>query len=107
MNMEMSWEIVGWVGQVFFGGRFLIQWIATERRKQSVVPPVFWYLSMVGTLFLLAYSIHAVKWPLIAGFSLNMIVYVRNMYFIRRAAAATATTASEPPALLKGRDEKD
>ncbi len=105
ITAETMWEIVGWVGQIFFGGRFLLQWYATERSKRSVVPVGFWYMSMVGTLFLLAYSIHSIKWPLIGGFSLNMIVYLRNLYFIhRKPAAATAATTQEDPSKAEVRD---
>jgi lipid-A-disaccharide synthase-like uncharacterized protein len=103
MNAETIWELVGWVGQFFFGGRFLIQWIATERRKKSVVPTAFWYFSIIGSLIMLTYSIHLTYsahtethkgLPLIAGFSLNMIVYLRNLYFIHRRPAAAVTEDS-------------
>jgi lipid-A-disaccharide synthase-like uncharacterized protein len=75
------------VGQAVFGTRFLVQWIATERHKRSVVPTAFWHLSVVGTIILLAYSIYRGEIVFIAGFSMNMLVYVRNLYFIHRRPA--------------------
>ncbi len=76
------WVAVGFVGQVIFGLRFIVQWIATERRKRSVVPVAFWYLSLVGSVILLSYAIYRLDPVFIAGFSLNMIIYLRNLYFI-------------------------
>ncbi|MFP4053221.1 MAG: lipid-A-disaccharide synthase N-terminal domain-containing protein [Phycisphaerae bacterium] len=76
--------VIGFVGQFIFGLRFVVQWIATELRKRSVVPVAFWYLSLVGTVVLLAYSIYQRDPVFIAGFSLNMIIYLRNLHFVRR-----------------------
>lgn len=78
------WIAVGFVGQVVFGLRFLVQWIATERQKKVVIPVAFWYMSLIGTVILLSYAIYKVDPVFIAGFSLNMIIYVRNLYFVHR-----------------------
>ena len=94
------WMGIGFVGQAIFGGRFIVQWIATERKRRSVVPVSFWYLSLVGSVFLLAYSIHRQDPVFIAGFSLNLLIYLRNLYFIRRQptdpAAKCATGEKDP-----------
>jgi len=81
---EAVWVGVGFVGQVIFGLRFVVQWIATERQRRSVVPLAFWYLSLAGSVVLLAYAIYRVDPVFIAGFSLNMVIYLRNLYFIHR-----------------------
>ncbi len=86
--MKDIWLAVGFVGQVVFGSRFIIQWIATERKKRSVVPVSFWYLSLIGTVILLSYSIYRRDAVFIAGFSLNMLIYLRNLYFIHRRQPA-------------------
>lgn len=78
------WTTLGFVGQFIFGLRFVIQWIASERRKKSVVPVAFWHLSLAGTVLLLIYSIHKMDFVFIAGFSLNILIYCRNLYFIRQ-----------------------
>jgi len=56
--MSQFWLIFGLFGQSFFFMRFLIQWIATEKKKQSVIPTAFWYFSLGGALLLLIYSIY-------------------------------------------------
>ena len=80
------WTAVGFVGQVIFGLRFVVQWIASERKRRSVVPVAFWYLSLLGTVILLTYAIYRMDPVFIAGFSLNMVIYLRNLYFIHRRA---------------------
>jgi len=83
------WTLVGFAGQIVFGLRFVVQWIATERKRKSVVPVAFWYLSLLGTIILLAYAIYRLDPVFIAGFSLNMIIYLRNLYFIHRKREGT------------------
>ena len=82
LTPQNVWMALGFAGQVIFGLRFVVQWIATERQKRSVIPLAFWYLSLVGTIILLAYSIYRLDPVFIAGFSLNIIIYLRNLYFI-------------------------
>ncbi len=77
------WDLVGGLGQLIFASRFIVQWIASERRKESVVPVTFWYLSIVGSLIMLAYGLHIRKLPIIAGYALNCIPYGRNLMLIR------------------------
>lgn len=76
------WWALGFFGQFLFGMRFVVQWIATERQKKSVIPVAFWYLSLAGSVTLLTYAIYRLDWVFIAGFSLNMIIYLRNLYYI-------------------------
>jgi lipid-A-disaccharide synthase-like uncharacterized protein len=79
------WVAFGLLGQGLFMGRFVYQWIASERAKQSVMPEGFWYLSLVGGLITLFYAIHRQDIVFIIGQSAGTIVYVRNIQFIRRA----------------------
>ena len=79
---EIIWVCVGFTGTAIFGARFVVQWIASERRKRSYIPVAFWYLSIVGSLVLLTYSIYRLDPVFIAGQSLNMIIYFRNIYLI-------------------------
>jgi lipid-A-disaccharide synthase-like uncharacterized protein len=85
MTTEHVWLILGLFGQAFFSARFLVQWIASERRKQSVVPVHFWYFSVGGGLLLLVYAIHRQDPVFILGQGAGLFVYARNLYFIRRA----------------------
>lgn len=78
------WLVVGFAGQTLFFSRFLVQWIATERKGESVVPTSFWYLSLGGGLILLAYAIRQADPVFIAGQATGAFVYVRNLMLIRR-----------------------
>jgi lipid-A-disaccharide synthase-like uncharacterized protein len=79
------WLIVGFTGQALFSARFLVQWIASERAKRSVVPQAFWYFSLLGSLTLLAYAIYKHDPVFILGQAAGIFIYLRNLYFIRRA----------------------
>ena len=85
MTTEHVWLGFGLLGQAFFSARFLVQWIASERRRQSVVPVQFWYFSVGGGLMLLAYAIYRQDPVFILGQGAGLLVYARNLYFIRRA----------------------
>jgi lipid-A-disaccharide synthase-like uncharacterized protein len=88
MTTEHLWLGFGLLGQAFFSARFLVQWIASERRKQSVVPVQFWYFSVGGGLMLLAYAVYRRDPVFILGQGAGLFVYARNLYFIRRAPVA-------------------
>lgn len=78
------WLIVGFVGQAFFFSRFLVQWIAAERRGESIVPSAFWYLSIGGGLLLLLYALHLKDPVFVAGQAIGSVVYARNLALIHR-----------------------
>jgi lipid-A-disaccharide synthase-like uncharacterized protein len=76
------WIAFGMAGQLIFATRFLIQWIASEKKKESHVPLMFWYLSLGGSIILLAYAIHRRDPVFILGQCTGFIVYVRNLMLI-------------------------
>ena len=80
---DWFWYTIGFGGQIAFGSRFLVQWLASERARRSVVPLMFWYLSLAGSLLLLAYSIRQEDAVFITGQSSGFLVYCRNLYLIR------------------------
>ncbi len=82
VQMKDPWALVGWAGQVVFSSRFIVQWVASERQKRSVIPVSFWYLSMAGSLLLLAYGFYVKQPVYIAGYLFNCVVYVRNLHLI-------------------------
>ena len=96
MNLtpEKLWIGFGLAGQLIFGMRFLIQWIASERKKESYIPVFFWYLSLGGAAILLTYAIHRRDPVFILGQTTGFIVYVRNIMLIYKRRAAQA---SRPP----------
>jgi lipid-A-disaccharide synthase-like uncharacterized protein len=84
MSVEQIWLAIGFLGQALFSMRFLVQWIASERRKESVIPIYFWYFSVGGGLTLLAYAIHRVDPVFMVGQAAGLFVYSRNLYLIHR-----------------------
>jgi len=80
---EFWWVVIGLSGQLMFTGRFLVQWIASERQKRSVIPLAFWYLSIGGGLILLAYAIYRKDPVFILGQSMGLSIYLRNLWLIR------------------------
>ncbi|MFA5250992.1 MAG: lipid-A-disaccharide synthase N-terminal domain-containing protein [Phycisphaerae bacterium] len=89
------WATVALVGQVVFGARFVLQWLVSEYKKKSHVPTSFWYISLVGSLILLVYSIHIKNPVFMLGFSLNTLIYVRNIHLIYNHAKKGLVTAVE------------
>ncbi|OQX87129.1 MAG: hypothetical protein B6D55_04280 [Candidatus Omnitrophica bacterium 4484_70.2] len=81
-NPEFWWLTLGFGGQILFFLRFFVQWIATERKKESVVPISFWYFSIGGAVLLLVYAIHRKDPVFILGQSMGIFIYGRNLYFI-------------------------
>lgn len=76
------WEVIGFVGLFLFSSRFVVQWIASERRKESVIPVSFWYLSIFGSLFLLAYAFYRNDPVFVLSYLFNGVIYLRNLYFV-------------------------
>jgi lipid-A-disaccharide synthase-like uncharacterized protein len=85
VTTEHLWLSIGLLGQALFSARFLVQWIASERRKQSVVPRAFWYFSVGGGLTMLAYAIYRRDPIFILGQGAGLVVYARNLWLIYRA----------------------
>ena len=55
------WKLIGYVGTLMFGGRWLVQFIASRRAGKPVIPRVFWYMSIVGSLMTLSYFMFSAK----------------------------------------------
>ena len=83
--------LLGMLGQVLFFSRFLIQWIASEKKGKSTIPLSFWWLSIGGGLLLLIYAIWREDPVITLGQSVGLFVYVRNLVLIRRHKTAQAT----------------
>jgi lipid-A-disaccharide synthase-like uncharacterized protein len=90
VTTDQLWLTIGLLGQALFSARFLVQWLASERRKQSVVPRAFWYFSVGGGITLLAYAIYRRDPVFILGQGAGLFVYARNLWFIHRAPASVA-----------------
>jgi lipid-A-disaccharide synthase-like uncharacterized protein len=84
VEQPWGWLILGFAGQALFSARFLVQWLYSERRRRSVIPIAFWYLSLAGGATLFAYALHIGDPVFILGQSLGVLIYGRNLYFIHR-----------------------
>jgi lipid-A-disaccharide synthase-like uncharacterized protein len=80
----LAWIVIGFMGQALFSARFIVQWLASERVRRSIVPRAFWYFSLAGGATLLAYAVHKRDPVFIAGQGLGLFVYLRNIYLIQR-----------------------
>lgn len=85
MNDSTVWILVGFIGQALFSGRFLIQWLASERARRSVVPRAFWYFSLAGSVVLLGYALHRADPVFVTGQAAGLAIYLRNLYLIKVA----------------------
>jgi lipid-A-disaccharide synthase-like uncharacterized protein len=81
-GFELLWIGIGLAGQALFSARFLIQWIASERERRSIIPVAFWYFSIAGGITLLAYAIYRQDPVFILGQSTGVLIYSRNLYLI-------------------------
>ena len=77
-----AWILLGFVAQFFFTMRFVVQWVASERAKRSVVPIAFWFFSLGGGGLLLIYAIVRKDPVFIAGQAMGLFIYIRNLWLI-------------------------
>jgi len=95
------WVAFGLAGQLLFGSRFIVQWIASERKKVSYIPIVFWYLSLSGGIITLIYAIHIRDTVFTLAQGAGLIVYLRNLMLIyrgRHAQRNAQSSAAQPVA---------
>ena len=82
---NLSWLVLfGYAGQLLFTMRFLVQWIATERAKRSVIPVAFWFFSIGGGVLLFVYALMKRDPVFILGQGFGVFIYMRNLYFVYR-----------------------
>ena len=79
-----AWVVLGFVAQGFFTMRFVVQWIASERARASVIPVAFWFFSIGGGMLLLVYALYIHDPVFILGQGFGLFVYLRNLYFVFR-----------------------
>jgi lipid-A-disaccharide synthase-like uncharacterized protein len=101
---SLVWVTLGLAGQGAFFGRMFIQWVASERRKESVVPPAFWWLSLVGGVLLFAYFIWRQDIVGVLGQSTGLVIYARNLRLIakQKQREAEGGVAAGPTAAAAG-----
>jgi lipid-A-disaccharide synthase-like uncharacterized protein len=90
--IEKVWIGIGLFAQLMFSARFIVQWIASEKAKRSIIPIHFWYLSLAGGSMLLAYAIYRRDPVFILGQAGGLVIYIRNLYLIFREQKAEKNT---------------
>jgi lipid-A-disaccharide synthase-like uncharacterized protein len=85
LTEEVIWLGIGFLGQSLFFSRWLLQWVASERLAESHIPVSFWYMSLIGSVIVLAYAIHKTDPVFIVGQGVGTVVYVRNLILLYRA----------------------
>jgi lipid-A-disaccharide synthase-like uncharacterized protein len=82
--MGYLWVGLGLLGQVLFTGRMIVQWLVSEKQKRSVVPPIFWWMSLIGSTMLMVYFLWRRDPIGLLGQSFGWFIYVRNLWMIYR-----------------------
>ncbi|MEZ5966218.1 MAG: lipid-A-disaccharide synthase N-terminal domain-containing protein [Planctomycetota bacterium] len=78
----LAWVTLGFVGQMLFLARMLVQWLASEKEQRSIVPVGFWWLSLVGGAMLFAYFVWRRDIVGVLGQTTGVVVYARNLRLI-------------------------
>jgi len=90
--------ILGFIGNAVFSTRFLVQWIASEKRGESVIPVSFWFWSIAGSVIMCSYFIFQRDPVGILAYLPNSMIYLRNLHLIKkRKLAATAAAPTQTP----------
>ena len=79
-----AWVAFGLMAQILFTGRMIVQWLASEKRKRSVVPVAFWWMSLTGASMLMLYFIWRKDVVGVIGQAAGWFIYVRNLVLIYR-----------------------
>ncbi len=99
--LGLDWSylmVLGFIGNALFSMRFLVQWVASERQRESVIPVSFWYWSIAGSALMCVYFIFRRDPVGILAYLPNSLIYIRNLMLIRRRKFAyTAAAPSQKP----------
>ena len=93
---NLLWITIGLGGQTAFFGRMLVQWVVSEKRRESVVPTLFWWLSLGGGICLFAYFVWRVDFVGVLGQSTGIVIYARNLRLISKQKRRAARAADAP-----------
>ena len=102
------WKIVGWSGTAVFSIRFLLQWIASERAKRSIIPVGFWECSLLGSMLALSYFAFYRRDSVGVIMTLAPLpLYIRNLFLkwrevLREKREDSRTSAPKNPEIAPG-----
>jgi lipid-A-disaccharide synthase-like uncharacterized protein len=83
-------EIFGFAAQGVFFLRFLVQWLASEKKGEVVIPQAFWWLSIAGGVMQGCYGVWKEAPNLFVAQAIAVFLYSRNLVLDRRKRAALA-----------------
>lgn len=83
------WTVLGFAGSAMFGSRFILQWLASEKRQELFIPGYFWHLSFWGSVVNLIYAFHIDNAPIIFGVLALPFIYGRNLILLQRGRRET------------------
>jgi len=92
------WVLIGLAGQVLFFGRMLIQWVISEKARQSTISPAFWWCSFFGGAMLFTYFAWRQDPIGVLGQSTGVVIYARNLRLIYKQRRREARKLAEPEA---------
>ena len=95
MEIEWVWLTIGFLGQGLFSCRFIAQWLHSERHQRSLIPVAFWYFSLGGGMTLLIYAIYRKDPVFIFGQASGLLIYLRNLQFIKREKGRSVPEGSQ------------
>jgi len=99
LNVTTWWGVsivaIGFIGQLSFSGRWLVQWFVSEKSKDSVVPESFWWFSLFGGAILFGYFAWRQDIVAVLGQTSGVVVYARNIRLLRKARRRQARAAAE------------
>ncbi len=95
MDHPTVWLVIGFAGQALFSARFIVQWIASERVRKSVVPVAFWFLSLAGGGLLFAYAFSRKDPVIMLGQASGLVVYLRNLWLIYKHRETDSVPAAQ------------
>ena len=89
---SILWTAFGLIGNLLFSLRFIVQWLYSEKRRELIVPSIFWHLSFWGSVIALIYAFHIDKLPVILGYIFTPILYGRNLVLLARGKQKGSTS---------------
>ncbi len=80
----LAWVVIGLGGQIAFFGRMAVQWLVSEKEQRSIVPPIFWHLSLFGGVALFTYFAWRQDFVGVLGQSTGVVIYARNIRLLHK-----------------------
>lgn len=76
-----NWQIyaIGFLAQILFSGRLVLQWLLSEKHKKVLTPSLFWKLSLIASFLLFVYGYLRDDFSIMFGQAVTYFIYIRNL----------------------------